>query len=128
MVRRAKCSRTPRSSPPTSEPSTTTAPVPTTPPIQRSPPMLLELRDIQVHYGRVEALRGVTVEVDAGEIVTLIGANGAGKTTTLKTVSGVRKLSRGQVFFDGHDISTESAHKRVQLGICQSPEGRAIFP
>ena len=90
--------------------------------------MLLELRDIQVHYGRVEALRGVTVEVDRGEIVTLIGANGAGKTTTLKTVSGVRRLSSGHIFFDGHDISGEPAHRRVELGICQSPEGRAIFP
>jgi branched-chain amino acid transport system ATP-binding protein len=90
--------------------------------------MLLELRDIRVHYGRVEALRGITVEVERGEIVTLIGANGAGKTTTLKTVSGIRRLSSGQVFFDGEDISAEPAHRRVELGICQSPEGRAIFP
>src|SRR3954470_2760795 len=90
--------------------------------------MLLELEDVRVHYGKVEAIKGITVEVDQGEIVTLIGGNGAGKTTTLKTISGVRPLSAGVIRFAGQDLAGIPAHKRVELGISQSPEGRAIFP
>ncbi|WP_106399110.1 ABC transporter ATP-binding protein [Actinocorallia populi] len=90
--------------------------------------MLLEIEDIRVHYGKVEALKGVSLQVDEGEIVTLIGGNGAGKTTTLKTVSGLRRLSSGRIRFDGRDISKVPGHKRVRIGIGQSPEGRGVFP
>ena len=90
--------------------------------------MLLEVKDIYVHYGKIAAIKGISLEVDEGEIVSLIGANGAGKTTTLKTISGLRPLTRGNVFFDGQDISRMPGHKRVQLGIGQSPEGRGVFP
>ena len=90
--------------------------------------MLLELDDVRVHYGQVEALKGITVAVDAGEIVTLIGANGAGKTTTLKTISGVRPVTSGTITFDGEDITGRAPHRLVEMGICQAPEGRGIFP
>jgi len=89
---------------------------------------LLELDDIHVHYGKVHALKGVSLQVDEGEIVALIGANGAGKTTTLKTISGLRPLTSGTVRFRGDDISSVPAHRRVTMGICQAPEGRHIFP
>ncbi|GAA1352698.1 ABC transporter ATP-binding protein [Saccharothrix algeriensis] len=90
--------------------------------------MLLELHDIHVHYGKIAAIKGISLEVNEGEIVSLIGANGAGKTTTLKTISGLRPLSSGKVIFNGEDISKLAGHKRVQLGIGQSPEGRGVFP
>jgi len=90
--------------------------------------MRLEINDIHVFYGKIEAIKGISVVVNQGEIVTLIGANGAGKTTTLKTISGLRKLSSGTIIFDGQDISNLSAHERVELGISQVPEGRGIFP
>ena len=90
--------------------------------------MLLEVRDLHVHYGRIEAIKGISFEVAEGEIVTLIGANGAGKTTTLKTVSGVRPVTSGSVMFDGKDITAMPPHERVELGLCQAPEGRGIFP
>ncbi|MEU6412432.1 ABC transporter ATP-binding protein [Microbispora sp. NPDC046933] len=90
--------------------------------------MLLEIKDIHVHYGKIEALKGVSLDVGEGEIVTLIGANGAGKTTTLKTISGLRPLSSGSIVFDGKDISKLPGHKRVLVGIGQSPEGRGVFP
>jgi branched-chain amino acid transport system ATP-binding protein len=90
--------------------------------------MLLELCDIHVHYGKIEALKGISLEVDEGEIVTLIGANGAGKTTTLKTISGLRSLSSGRIVFGGRDISKLAGHKRVLAGIGHAPEGRGIFP
>jgi branched-chain amino acid transport system ATP-binding protein len=89
---------------------------------------LLELDDLHVHYGMVEALKGVSLTVAEGEVVALIGANGAGKTTTLKTISGVRPVSSGRILFEGRDISGVPAHRRVRLGISQSPEGRRIFP
>ena len=89
---------------------------------------LLELDDVHVHYGKVEALKGVSCTVAEGEVVTLIGANGAGKTTTLKTISGVVPMSSGRIAFDGRDISGMAPHRRVELGICQAPEGRGIFP
>ncbi len=89
--------------------------------------MRLEINDIHVHYGKIEAIKGISVVVNEGEIVTLIGANGAGKTTTLKTISGLRPLSSGMITFDGQDISKMAAHDRVRLGISQAPEGRGIF-
>jgi branched-chain amino acid transport system ATP-binding protein len=90
--------------------------------------MLLELDDIHVRYGKIEALKGISITVEVGEIVALIGANGAGKSTTLKTISGVRRVQSGHIRFDGEDITSMPGHKRVLLGMCQSPEGRAIFP
>jgi branched-chain amino acid transport system ATP-binding protein len=90
--------------------------------------MRLEIKDLRVHYGKIEAIKGVSVVVNQGEIVTLIGANGAGKTTILKTVSGLRPVSSGSITFDGVDINKIPAHKRVDLGISQVPEGRGIFP
>ena len=90
--------------------------------------MLLEVKDLQVFYGRIQAIRGISFTVEEGEIVTLIGANGAGKTTTMKTMSGVRPVAVGSVMFDGQDITKLAPHKRVALGIGQSPEGRGVFP
>ena len=90
--------------------------------------MRLEIKDLHVHYGKIEAIKGISVTVNQGEIVTLIGANGAGKTTTLKTISGLRPVSSGSIVFDGQDISKLPAHDRVRLGISQAPEGRGIFP
>jgi branched-chain amino acid transport system ATP-binding protein len=90
--------------------------------------MLLELDDIHVFYGQVEALKGVSLGVERGEIVALIGANGAGKTTTLKMISGVRPARRGTLRFDGSDITKLAGHRRVGLGLSQAPEGRGIFP
>lgn len=90
--------------------------------------MRLEIKDLHVHYDKIEAIKGISVVVNEREIVTLIGANGAGKTTTLKTISGLRKVSSGAILFDGQDISKVQAHERVDLGISQAPEGRGIFP
>ncbi|CAN2192267.1 LivF ABC-type branched-chain amino acid transport systems, ATPase component [Candidatus Nanopelagicaceae bacterium] len=90
--------------------------------------MRLEIKDLRVHYGKIEAIKGVSVVVNQGEIVTLIGANGAGKTTILKTISGLRPVSSGSVNFDGQDLNKIPAHERVDLGISQVPEGRGIFP
>src|ERR1700749_552130 len=90
--------------------------------------MLLEVENIQVHYGNIAALKSVSLAVDEGEIVALIGANGAGKTTTLKTISGLGPLSAGKISFDGPDIIRMPGHKRVVAGIGQAPEGRGIFP
>ena len=89
---------------------------------------LLELRDVNAFYGRIQALRKVTLEVDKGEVVALIGSNGAGKTTTLRTISGLMHPASGSITFDGTDITKVPAHKIVSLGICQSPEGRRLFP
>ncbi|HWE89503.1 MAG TPA: ABC transporter ATP-binding protein [Pseudonocardiaceae bacterium] len=89
---------------------------------------LLELRDIEVHYGRICALDGISLSVEPGEIVSLIGANGAGKTTTMRAISGLRPLSRGHILFDGQDVSRLRADLRVVRGISQAPEGRGVFP
>ena len=89
---------------------------------------LLELEDVNVAYGRIQALRGITLTVQEGQIVSLIGANGAGKTTTMKTVSGLLGLQSGRMTFDGKDLTKVRADLRVRLGICQVPEGRGIFP
>ncbi len=88
----------------------------------------LELEDIHVFYGNIEAVRGISLSVEDGEIVTLIGGNGAGKTTTLKTISGVRRPAEGSIRFAGERIDTLAPHEIVQRGICQAPEGRRIFP
>jgi branched-chain amino acid transport system ATP-binding protein len=90
--------------------------------------MLLELSDVHVHYGKVEALKGVSLTVDEGEIVTLVGGNGAGKSTTLKTISGLRPVTCGSIRFEGEDIVGVPAHRLVQRGLSQAPEGRGIFP
>ena len=90
--------------------------------------MLLEVTDLRVAYGKIEALKGISFTVEEGEIVTLVGANGAGKTTTMRTISGLRTVIGGSIKFDGQDITSMPSHQRVRLGICQSPEGRGIFP
>ncbi len=89
---------------------------------------ILVLEDVNTYYGNIHALQGVSMTVGRGEIVTLIGANGAGKSTTLKTISGLLKPRRGEVLFDGKRIDGVPAHDIVGMGICQSPEGRRIFP
>lgn len=89
---------------------------------------LLELRDVHAYYGNIHALKGVSLTVEPGEIVTLIGANGAGKSTTLKTISGLLRPRQGEITFDGGRIDGVKAHDIVGLGISQAPEGRRIFP
>ena len=89
---------------------------------------LLELTDVSVHYGRIEALHGISLSVEQGEIVSLIGANGAGKSTTMRALSGIRPLSGGKIVFDGEDITKLRADLRVVRGISQVPEGRGVFP
>jgi len=89
---------------------------------------MLEISKIDVFYGRVQALRAVTLSVDAGEIVALIGSNGAGKTTTLRTISGLMHPTGGKIVFDGRELQQTKAHMIVKTGICQSPEGRRLFP
>jgi branched-chain amino acid transport system ATP-binding protein len=88
---------------------------------------LLEVDDIHVYYGNIEAVKGVTFRVEEGEIVTLIGGNGAGKTTTMRTISGVKSPKTGHVRFRGNPIQGMPSHEIVGLGISQSPEGRRIF-
>ncbi len=89
---------------------------------------LLELKNVSVSYGRIEAIHDMSFAVQEGEIVSLIGANGAGKTTTMKTISGLLNPSSGTITFDGEDITKMKAHIRVASGISQAPEGRGIFP
>jgi branched-chain amino acid transport system ATP-binding protein len=89
---------------------------------------LLELQDVHIRYGGIEAVKGITFEVDEGELVTLIGGNGAGKTTTLKTISGLKRPSEGTISFEGRSIESIPAHEIVDMGVCQAPEGRRIFP
>src|SRR5579859_3528438 len=89
---------------------------------------LLELETVDAFYGRIQALRGVSITVDKGEVVALIGSNGAGKTTTLRTISGLMHPHAGTIRFDGRDITRTGPSKIVGLGICQSPEGRRLFP
>jgi branched-chain amino acid transport system ATP-binding protein len=91
-------------------------------------PTLLELEDVRVHYGKVEALKGISLTVDEGEIVTLIGGNGAGKSTTLKTISGLRPVSEGRIRLGGEDIVGVAPHRLVDMGVAHAPEGRGIFP
>jgi branched-chain amino acid transport system ATP-binding protein len=89
---------------------------------------LLELHDLDVHYGAIHALRGISVRVGQGEIVSLIGANGAGKTTTLRAVSGMLRPSGGRIRYQGSEIAGLKPHKLVARGLCHAPEGRGIFP
>ncbi len=93
-----------------------------------SPEPLLEVRDMVVNYGRIEALHGISLSVSPGELVTLLGANGAGKTTTMRALSGLLPLTSGRILFEGKDITTMKAHDRVVEGLIQSPEGRGVFP
>jgi branched-chain amino acid transport system ATP-binding protein len=88
---------------------------------------MLEINNLNVHFGVIHALKGISLKVEEGEIVTLIGANGAGKTTTLRTISGLKKPTSGTIFFNGNDITSASAQDRVRMGISLSPEGRRIF-
>ncbi len=90
--------------------------------------MLLELKDVEVHYNKVAALKGVNIDVPEGGIVTIIGANGAGKSTTLRTISGLEQPSRGEIWFNGERIDTLPADKIVARGIAHVPEGRRVFP
>ena len=89
---------------------------------------LLQVEDIEVRYGAIRALKGVSFEVSEGEVVALLGANGAGKTTTQKTVSGMLQPSLGQIIFDGERIDGIPPHKLISMGICHVPEGRRVFP
>lgn len=90
-------------------------------------PVLLSVENLTSHYGRIQALQGVTLEVRQGQLVALVGANGAGKTTLLRAISGVQKTSGGKVSFAGQDITHFRPDQRVRLGICQVPEGRQVF-
>ena len=89
---------------------------------------MLEVNNIDVHYGVIQALKGVSLEVNEGEIVVLIGANGAGKTTTLRTISGLKAPTQGTILLNGVDITNTSAQERVKMGISHVPEGRRVFP
>jgi branched-chain amino acid transport system ATP-binding protein len=88
---------------------------------------MLEVRNLHVHFGVIHALKGISLTVNDGEIVTLIGANGAGKTTTLRTISGLKKPTGGEIILDGVDITNTSAQERVKIGISHVPEGRRVF-
>ena len=88
---------------------------------------MLEIQDLHVHFGVIHALKGISLTVNDGEIVTLIGANGAGKTTTLRTISGLKKPTSGKILLDGKDISHTTPRERVKLGMSQVPEGRRVF-
>lgn len=88
---------------------------------------MLEVKDLHVHYGVIEAIKGISFEVNKGEVIALIGANGAGKTTTLHTITGLIKPTSGNILFEGHDITKTLAHKIVSLGMAHVPEGRRVF-
>ena len=90
--------------------------------------LILEVEDIQTFYGSIQALKGISIDVREGEIVTLIGANGAGKSTTLRSINGLNHPSRGRISFQGRDITNAPPHTIVKMGISQSPEGRRLFP
>jgi branched-chain amino acid transport system ATP-binding protein len=90
--------------------------------------MLLNIKDLHVSYGKIKAIKGISLEVGQGEIVTLVGANGAGKTTLLKTISGILTPASGEIDYEGRKLSDIKPYERVIEGICQAPEGRGIFP
>jgi branched-chain amino acid transport system ATP-binding protein len=90
--------------------------------------VILKLDDVHTYYGTIHALKGVSLEVREGEIVTLIGANGAGKSTTLRSINGLNQAREGKIVFQGQDITDTAPHEIVKMGISQSPEGRRIFP
>ena len=89
--------------------------------------MLLETKDLKVHYGKAEALKGVSLHVDEGEVISIIGANGAGKTTVLRTISGLKKPTSGEISFQGKRIDGKPAHQVTKLGIAHIPAGRMVF-
>jgi len=89
--------------------------------------MLLELKNIRVHYDKVEAVKGISLSADRGMITTLIGANGAGKTTSLRAISGLKRISSGEIWFDGHRIDQVAPHRIVGMGVAHVPEGRRLF-
>jgi branched-chain amino acid transport system ATP-binding protein len=89
---------------------------------------MLELRDVHTFYGNIQALKGISLEIKSGEIITLIGANGAGKSSTLMSVCGVAPPRSGEILFRGESITRMSPDRIVSLGVCQVPEGRHIFP
>jgi branched-chain amino acid transport system ATP-binding protein len=91
-------------------------------------PLILELRDVHTYYGSIHALKGISLDVREGEIVTLLGANGAGKTTTLRSINGLNRARQGTIRFQGREITETPAHEIVKRGIAQSPEGRRLFP
>jgi len=88
---------------------------------------LLEIKDLHVHYGMIEALKGISFHVEQGEVISLIGANGAGKTTTLQAITGMLSASSGSITFDGTDITHVPSHKMVSMGMAHVPEGRRVF-
>jgi len=88
---------------------------------------LLQVKDLVVSYGNIQAIRGISFDVNKGEIVSILGANGAGKTTTLRTISGLLKAKSGQILYNGKDLTKVPAHKIVSMGVAQSPEGRQVF-
>ena len=90
--------------------------------------MLLEVKDINVHYQKVQAVTDISIQIDEGQIVTLIGANGAGKSTTLRTISGLKRATSGAIWFDGERIDQLAPEKIVRMGIAHVPEGRQVFP
>ena len=89
--------------------------------------MLFEINDMRIHYGKIEAVKGISMTLEKGQIVALIGANGAGKTTVLRAVSGLQKLSAGSIIFNGQPIHNNAAHEIVAMGITHIPEGRRLF-
>src|SRR6266481_7442375 len=89
---------------------------------------ILQILDIHTYYGSIHALKGISIEVHDGEIVTLLGANGAGKSTTLRSINGLNRPRQGSIRFQGRDITETPAHEIVKRGIAQSPEGRRLFP
>jgi branched-chain amino acid transport system ATP-binding protein len=90
--------------------------------------LILELKDVHTYYGSIEALKGISIEVREGEVVTLIGSNGAGKSTTLRSINGLNHPREGSIVFQGKEITDEAPHNVVKMGISQSPEGRRLFP
>ncbi|MFD0331006.1 ABC transporter ATP-binding protein [Streptacidiphilus monticola] len=96
-------------------------------PTRRTSDPLLEVKDLRVSYGKIEAVKGISFSIEQGEVVTLIGTNGAGKTTTLRTLSGLLRPTAGTITFDGKRIDGRPAHDIVSLGLAHSPEGRRIF-
>ena len=97
-------------------------------PIKVAARAMLEIKGLKVRYGGIEAVKGVSLDVGEGELVTLIGGNGAGKTTTLESVSGLKAIAEGEVYFDGQRIDAKKSHEIVEMGLNLVPEGRRIFP
>src|SRR6185503_14394832 len=90
--------------------------------------MLLEVKDLEVGYGGIRAVKGIDLAVERGELVTLIGANGAGKSSTLRGICGLTRPAQGSVFYEGNDITAMPAHERARAGLVMVPEGRGVFP